>query len=166
MRQKANFFINIHPKIQAILADTKQKLKTFQTNFPYFTFGIRINLQKWSFLMIFRNFLSLLLVISLFTLTLPQIGYAQSATTQTASDYSKQLAEIEAKVEKRRNELGIPGMSLVIVKDDKVIYSKGLGYKDFEKKIAVTADTQFAIGSATKAFPLMIRLKNIYLISK
>jgi CubicO group peptidase (beta-lactamase class C family) len=152
MRQKANFFINIHPKIQAILADTKQKLKTFQTNFPYFTFGIRINLQKWSFLMIFRNFLSLLLVISLFTLTLPQIGYAQSATTQTASDYSKQLAEIEAKVEKRRNELGIPGMSLVIVKDDKVIYSKGLGYKDFEKKIAVTADTQFAIGSATKAF--------------
>jgi CubicO group peptidase (beta-lactamase class C family) len=26
------------------------------------------------------------------------------------------------------------------------------GYKDFEKKIAVTSETQFAIGSATKAF--------------
>ena len=43
-------------------------------------------------------------------------------------------------------------MSLVIVKDDKIIYMKGLGYKDFENKIAVTPDTQFAIGSATKAF--------------
>lgn len=43
-------------------------------------------------------------------------------------------------------------MSLAIVKDDKVIYLKGLGLKDFEKKVAVTPDTQFAIGSATKAF--------------
>ena len=43
-------------------------------------------------------------------------------------------------------------MSLVIVKDDKVIYVKGLGYKDLENKIAVTPDTEFAIGSATKAF--------------
>ena len=30
--------------------------------------------------------------------------------------------------------------------------SKGFGYKSFEKKIPVTAETQFAIGSATKAF--------------
>ncbi|MEP6903295.1 MAG: serine hydrolase, partial [Actinomycetota bacterium] len=45
-----------------------------------------------------------------------------------------------------------PGMSLVIVKDGEIIYMKGLGYKDFENKIAVTPDTQFAIGSATKAF--------------
>ena len=43
-------------------------------------------------------------------------------------------------------------MSLVIVKDDQIIYMKGLGYKDFENKIPVTPDTQFAIGSATKAF--------------
>lgn len=43
-------------------------------------------------------------------------------------------------------------MALAIVKDDQVIFMKGLGYKDFEKKVAVTPDTQFAIGSATKAF--------------
>ncbi len=102
--------------------------------------------------MIYRSIISLTLLFSLFTLSLPQIGYAQTTATQTAFDYSKQLSEIEAKVEKRRQELGIPGMSLVIVKDNKVIYSKGLGYKDFEKKVPVTADTQFGIGSATKAF--------------
>jgi CubicO group peptidase (beta-lactamase class C family) len=102
--------------------------------------------------MIYRYLLSLTLVFSLFTLSLPQVGYAQATATQTQTDYSKGLATIEEKMEKRRQELGIPGLSLVIVKDGKVIYNKGLGYKDFEKKIAVTADTQFAIGSATKAF--------------
>ena len=68
-----------------------------------------------------RSFLSFLLLFSLFTLSLPQIGYAQTGTQTAASvDYSKQLQAIEEKVEARRRELGIPGMSLVIVKDDKV----------------------------------------------
>ena len=48
-------------------------------------------------------------------------------------------------------------MSLVIVKDDQVIYAKGSGYKDFENKVPVTPDTQFAIGSATKAFTALSR---------
>ncbi|QQS40752.1 MAG: serine hydrolase [Acidobacteriota bacterium] len=74
------------------------------------------------------------------------------AYLRTDSDLAKRLEIIESKVEKRRKELGIPGMSLAIVKDGKVVYSKGLGYKDFEKKVPVTSSTQFAIGSATKAF--------------
>lgn len=97
-----------------------------------------------------RIFLSLSILLSLFTLSLPQIGYAQTA--QVSTDLQKNLQIIEEKLEKRRAELGIPGMSLAIVKDGKIIYLKGLGYKDFEKKIPVTPDTQFAIGSATKAF--------------
>ncbi len=95
---------------------------------------------------------SLLLAFSLFFVSLPVTALAQSTAVQTEQDLSAALATIEAKVEARRKELGIPGMSLAIVKDDKVIYSKGLGYKDFENKIAATEDTQFAIGSSTKAF--------------
>ena len=79
----------------------------------------------------------------------------QSAVTQsaaTATDYSAPLAAIEKALDDRRKELGIPGIALAIVKDDQIIYAKGLGYKDFEKKVPVTPDTQFAIGSATKAF--------------
>jgi len=117
--------------------------------------------------MIYKHFLSLALILSIFTLSLPQLGYAQTAVTpagqaatqaQTVSDLQARLSAIEEKVEKRRKELGIPGMSLAIVKDDQVIYAKGLGYKDFEKKAAVTADTQFAIGSATKAFTALSAL--------
>ena len=99
-----------------------------------------------------RLFLSLGILLSLFTLSLPQIGYAQTSGVQVSNDLSKALQTIEAKVEKRHTELGIPGVSLVIVKDGKIVYLKGLGFKDFEKKIPVTPDTQFAIGSATKAF--------------
>lgn len=100
-----------------------------------------------------RYLFSLLLVLSFITASLPTVAHAQAGTAAAASSgYEKALAEIEAKVDARRKELGIPGISLVIVKDDKPIYMKGLGYKDFENKVAVTADTQFAIGSATKAF--------------
>ncbi len=100
-----------------------------------------------------RCLLSFALLFSVFTVSLPQTGYAQTATqTQTSTDLQKGLQAIEEKTEARRKELGIPGMSLVIVKDGEIIFMKGLGYKDFENKVAVTPDTQFAIGSATKAF--------------
>ncbi|MFT3743340.1 MAG: serine hydrolase domain-containing protein [Pyrinomonadaceae bacterium] len=101
-----------------------------------------------------QNLFAFLLLFTFITASLPLSVGAQtgSAAVAPASQYTRALAEIESKVEARRNELGIPGMSLVIVKDDQIIYIKGLGYKDFEKKIVVTPDTQFAIGSATKAF--------------
>lgn len=99
-----------------------------------------------------RFLLSLSLIFSIFFISLPPNGYAQTAQAQTSGDLQKGLQTIEEKTEARRKELGIPGMSLAIVKDGEVVFAKGFGYKDFEKKIAVTPDTEFAIGSSTKAF--------------
>ena len=79
-----------------------------------------------------------------------------AAAVQTAPDYSTALAAIEKTIDERRKEFGIPGAALVIVKDDKIIYLKGLGVKDFEQKVPVTPDTRFAIGSASKAFTAML----------
>lgn len=100
----------------------------------------------------FSPILSFLLVFSFFISTFSQTASAQTTQTQTSGDLQNRLAKIEEKIEARRKELGIPGMSLAIVKDGEVVLSKGFGYKNFEKQIPVTADTQFAIGSATKAF--------------
>ena len=107
------------------------------------------------------RFIALLLSLAISaTLVLPLPALAQQAATPktatTATDYSTQLAAIEKVVEEKRKEFGIPGASLVIVKDDKVIYLKGLGVKDFEKNVPVTPDTRFAIGSASKAFTAML----------
>lgn len=44
------------------------------------------------------------------------------------------------------------GLSVAIVKDDKIIYSQGFGYRNLEHKLPVTTNTVFPIGSITKAF--------------
>ncbi len=100
-----------------------------------------------------RFTLSLFVLISIFTVSLPTNIAAQTKVKQTVStDLQKAIAKIEEKTEARRKELGIPGIGLAIVKDGEIVFMKGFGYKDFEKKIPVTADTQFAIGSSSKAF--------------
>ncbi|MBO3097516.1 serine hydrolase [Gelidibacter pelagius] len=45
-----------------------------------------------------------------------------------------------------------PGFAVAVVDGDKVIYSKGFGYSDYENKVPADANTLFAIGSSTKAF--------------
>ena len=91
---------------------------------------------------------------------LPQPLLAQQATAAkpaaNATDYTTALAAIEKALDDKRKELGIPGISVVIVKDDQIIYVKGLGYKDIDKKLPITPDTRFAIGSASKAFTAML----------
>lgn len=85
-------------------------------------------------------------------------AYAQvtAQATQAPAELDAKLAAIEKAVDEGRQKRGIPGLSLVIVKDDKIIYMKGLGYRDFEHKVPVTPDTLFAIGSSTKAFTAML----------
>jgi CubicO group peptidase (beta-lactamase class C family) len=100
-----------------------------------------------------KNLATSFVLLSLILLSLPLTGKAQVGNaTLPSGSYESALTAIEAKTDARRQELGIPGVALAIVKDDQIIYMKGLGYKDFEKKIPVTPDTQFAIGSSTKAF--------------
>ena len=85
-----------------------------------------------------------------------QQATAAAKSAASATDYSAPLAAIEKALDDRRKELGIPGIALAIVKDNQIIYLKGIGYKDLDKKLPVTPDTRFAIGSASKAFTAML----------
>jgi CubicO group peptidase (beta-lactamase class C family) len=49
-------------------------------------------------------------------------------------------------------EFDVPGAAVAIVKDGKVVFAGGFGYRDVEKKLPVTRQTLFAIGSCSKAF--------------
>ena len=112
--------------------------------------------------MLLKRFSHLLLVLALLAATTltpfqkPALAQAKTegaaATTATESDLTARLAIIEKALEEKRREYNIPGVSFVIVKDDHVIYMKGLGLKDVERKLPVTPDTLFAIGSSSKAF--------------
>src|SRR4030095_8854553 len=89
---------------------------------------------------------------------LAQRAKRKNTVVAAPQPYADALAAIEKAIEQKRQELGIPGLSLVIVKDDKVIYMKGLGLKHVEHNLPVTPDTLFAIGSASKAFTSMLAL--------
>ena len=108
-----------------------------------------------------RMLIRLLLVLGLAAgIASPSVEAQKQFTSPSGqpSDLAGKLAEIERQVEEKRKELGIPGVALAIVQDDKVIFQKGFGLRDVERNLPVTADTLFAIGSSTKSFTAMAAL--------
>ena len=66
------------------------------------------------------------------------------------------LEGFEASIDKIRVDLKIPGMSVCIVKNEEIVWSRGFGYADIEKQIPATEDTSFHIASLTKTFAAII----------
>ncbi|MEW5821759.1 MAG: serine hydrolase domain-containing protein, partial [Cyanobacteriota bacterium] len=64
----------------------------------------------------------------------------------------EQLNGLDEYINETMADWNVPGMAIAIVKDGKAIYMKGFGYRDLDKKLEVTAETIFAIGSDSKAF--------------
>ncbi len=64
----------------------------------------------------------------------------------------KRFVGIEAEINKILKDHHAAGVAVAVVEKNKVIYAKGFGYRDVENKLPVTTNTQFAIGSCTKAF--------------
>lgn len=62
------------------------------------------------------------------------------------------LEGIESRIQKALADHHAAGVAVAVVEKNKIIYAKGFGYRDVEKKLPVTPTTQFAIGSCTKAF--------------
>lgn len=73
-------------------------------------------------------------------------------TSQTQSAPAHKLRGLDDLVATAMQEWKVPGVAVAVVQDGKVIYAKGYGYRDVEKKLPVTAETLFAIGSITKSF--------------
>jgi len=64
----------------------------------------------------------------------------------------ERLEGLDKVLEKALKSFNQTGFAISVVENDKVIYSKGFGYRDYEKKLKVDSNTLFAIGSCTKAF--------------
>jgi CubicO group peptidase (beta-lactamase class C family) len=60
--------------------------------------------------------------------------------------------KLDALLEQKRQELHIPGVSFVVVRDGKIVYMRAFGQRDVERNLPATVDTLFPIGSCTKAF--------------
>lgn len=60
--------------------------------------------------------------------------------------------EVDILVEKAMKEFNVAGVAVAVVKDGKVIHSKGYGIQSIETKIPVNEHTNFQIASNSKAF--------------
>jgi D-alanyl-D-alanine carboxypeptidase len=60
------------------------------------------------------------------------------------------IAELETYLKKLTDHGAPPGMSLLVVKDSKIVYSKGFGWADRPKKIKATPETVYHWFSITK----------------
>lgn len=77
--------------------------------------------------------------------------FAQQTAAPSPVD-AKRIAQLETMLENLRQELKIPAYSAAIVKDQKVIWAKGFGFADLEKKIPATEHTPYHLASLTKTF--------------
>jgi CubicO group peptidase (beta-lactamase class C family) len=60
--------------------------------------------------------------------------------------------DFERRVEAARAAIGVPGMAIAIVENDKVTFAKGFGVRALGRSERVDADTIFPTGSTGKAF--------------
>jgi len=65
---------------------------------------------------------------------------------------SLDLKDFDAYVQKVMSDWKVPGAAIVIVKDGKVVLSKGYGLRDVKNNLPVTEQTLFPIASITKSF--------------
>jgi len=86
-------------------------------------------------------------VASLFLLLLFTFSFARAQ-----ADLETKLKEIDAYAEKARAGWNVPGFAIAIVKDDKVVFTKGYGVREVGKTTPVDEHTLFAIASNSKAF--------------
>jgi beta-lactamase class C len=67
-------------------------------------------------------------------------------------DLAAYLDQFEQEFEQGMNDKRIPGASVVIVKDGRVVYQKGFGVKEKGKSDPVNEHTVFRLGSVSKGF--------------
>jgi len=92
-------------------------------------------------------------ILALLVLNLQSQAQAQSKPrNRTAGRDLQRLHRLETQFEQLRWVLRIPGMSAAIVKDQKLLWAKGFGYADLEKRVPATPRTLYYIASLTKPF--------------
>jgi CubicO group peptidase (beta-lactamase class C family) len=79
----------------------------------------------------------------------------QAVVAQTINpppDIAKKLGDFDAFMAKLLKDWNAPGVGVGIVVKDKLVFAKGYGYRDYDKKLPITPDTRFQIASNTKLF--------------
>jgi CubicO group peptidase (beta-lactamase class C family) len=80
-------------------------------------------------------------------LVLLSVAFAVQAQKQPKNN---RFAGMDTALNRVLKDAHAAGFAVAVVEKDKLIYAKGFGYKDYEKKLPVTTHTLFAIGSCSR----------------
>ncbi len=76
------------------------------------------------------------------------MGYAQKAPLL---NYAKQIKAFDTYVEHARQEWKVPGLAVALVKDGRILFTKGYGVRELGQPEPVDTETLFTCASTTKA---------------
>lgn len=74
-------------------------------------------------------------------------------------DIGSRIQQIEKMVTEEMEKNSVPGISIAIAQNGRIVYSKGFGYADLENKVPFTALTVSRIGSVSKTFTALAVMK-------
>ena len=80
-------------------------------------------------------------------------------TMPAAAQQPDPLRGLDAYIDRARQDWGVAGLAVAIVRGDSVIYAKGFGLRDAGKPEKVDERTLFAIGSVTKWFTGLVVMR-------
>ncbi len=82
-----------------------------------------------------------------------------AATLLLASAVASSDSSYQALLEQVREEQGVPGISVVVTRGNRIVFSGASGYADIETRRAMTADTVLYCGSLSKVLTATLVLK-------
>ena len=102
------------------------------------------------------------IIICLSSILSPGLGFSQ-ANAPLESDAEKQalIADLEKAVPDLMEKAGIPGMSIAVIREGEIIWSRGFGIKNTKTGEPIRDDTIFEAASLTKPFFAYLVMKMV-----
>jgi CubicO group peptidase (beta-lactamase class C family) len=72
--------------------------------------------------------------------------------TYASEDIADIIAPFQERIPQEMQERGIPGMAVVLVDDQGILWEETFGYTDWDRRIPITPSTIFSIQSTSKSF--------------
>jgi serine beta-lactamase-like protein LACTB len=84
-------------------------------------------------------------------LALPTAVRAQPVVPP-AEKYAAAVAELQKLIEEEAADKRLPAVSIALIDDQRVVWARGFGFQDRDRKVPATAETVYRVGSVSKLF--------------
>lgn len=100
-----------------------------------------------------------ILTLVAFVLVAAGCNHNVNITSISRGDHAAFEKELDDFISGQMKKFDVPGVSVAVIVNQKIVMARGFGYADREKKIKASAETAYEIGSITKPFTALAALK-------